>query len=118
MARRTTPRPPGPEKLGPQTDFMQSDFDKTVDGIATERMTITQDGQAKTLSAVELVLKRQLQSANAGSPHAQRQFLKNARRAEDSRNRARDEDLATWALIKEYHTRQYASYRAVHGIDP
>lgn len=95
-----------------------TDFDRCVEAVSSQKISVKKNGQSEITTAIEAVLQKQFITAIGGSPHAQNQFLRNVQQTAETRRRIVDQEIAYWSEIKRRHQGVYAKYRAEFGQDP
>ncbi|MEM9797116.1 MAG: DUF5681 domain-containing protein [Pseudomonadota bacterium] len=104
-------------KISPELE-MPSELDRQYKVLAERTIKTRQNGETKEMTGLEAVTTKQLATALAGSPHAQRQVLDGIRRSQEAHTREVAEEVKTWTWIKEDQERKFRTYREVHGCDP
>lgn len=89
-----------------------SAFDRSVEKLAKNTVTVRKGGETVELSMTDALLESQLKTALSGSPHAQRQVIENIRKAEAARQAIIDEDVKVWSFYKETRTAEIEKARA------
>jgi len=77
--------------------------------LGSEEFVIRSHGEAKRITAGEAVLRKSLETALKGSPHAQRQMLECIRRAETKHQFMLDEEITYW---RDYRAKAWRAISA------